>query len=216
MYKRGAEYNNYIVNCVSDNDFCALKVFDYKIPDNIYNSLLNIGMNDENSKRVEIYNWKSGKTVATNKINQLDRNIIDWYIDFSKVISNIIGQDVKHTSLLFPTSCALLVYDKPGDFINWHFDQNHFKGRFFTVLLPITVEETDTKYTYIDPLGVRQHISQNDGNIVFEGSKVFHAATKLGPNQKRIVLSLQYVTDDTIDSYNSFLMMLKDFAYIGI
>ena len=32
-----------------------------------------------------------------------------------------------------PTSCCILVYDREGDGIDWHYDVNYYFGRFFTV-----------------------------------------------------------------------------------
>lgn len=221
MYQRGARYQNYISHCgilpkeYSSNDkhdFCGISTFEYNIPKNIYNSLKNIA--DSNiSKRVNIYNWKAGKTVSTLELSKTDPDIIKWYIEFADFISKIIGEKVKNTDIRFPTSCALLIYDEKDDFINWHFDQNHFKGRFFTVLLPITKDKTCTEYIFKNSEEIEQSI--NHKNIIFEGEKVFHMASKLCDNQKRVVLSLQYVTDDNINIFNSLLMKIKDLAYIG-
>ena len=35
------------------------------------------------------------------------------------------------------SSCSVLFYEKPGDHIGWHYDHNFYKGRHFTVLIPI-------------------------------------------------------------------------------
>ena len=215
MYKRGAEYKNYISHCnLYSNEFCGIKTFDYKIPNKIRNSLIHIA-NLNVAKRVNIYNWKAGKTISTKQLLEFDSDIIEWYKLFAKYISNIINENVTITPLYMPTSCALLIYDEENDFINWHFDQNHFQGRFFTVLLPITLHSTCTKYMYKDKDANIQQIDQHEGNIIFEGSKVFHMASKLCKGEKRIILSLQYVTNDNIDLLNTFLLKIKDFAYIG-
>jgi len=224
MYKRGAYYQNHISHCgklpkritstSTSDSFCGISTFDYTLPCDIRNSLTNIS-NSDIAKRVNVYQWKAGKTVSTQQLLKYDSKIINWYIDFANEVSKIIGEPVKHTSLDLPTSCVLLIYDEKDDFINWHFDQNHFEGRFFTVLIPISEDITCTKYLFKDANEEIQTIDHNEGNIIFEGSKVFHMASKLCDNQKRVVLSLQYVTDDNISLYNSLLMKIKDMAYTG-
>ncbi len=181
-------------------------------------SLIKISENDYNSKRVNISGWKAGKTVETKTILKLDPSVIDWYCNFANDMSTLLNIEtpLQPTSFDMPTSCALLIYNDEGDFINWHFDQNHFNGRFFTVLIPITSELTNTEYLYRDANGDTKQINQQGGSIIFEGEKVFHMASKLGKNQRRVVLSLQYVTDDSINILNSFLMKIKDIAYTGL
>jgi hypothetical protein len=206
MYTRGAIYNSqHIVN---------LKKFIFKIPYNIKTKLINISNNNSHAKRVNIYNWKAGKTISTQKLSELDPEIIEWYKNFAHTMSNVVKLPLIHTGLELPTSCALLIYDEPGDFINWHYDVNYFDGKFFTVLIPISEAITDTKYYYIDENGVAQSIDQNEGGFIFEGQKVFHMASKLGTNQRRVVLSLQYATDNNINFFNRILMYIKDRTYI--
>ena len=167
----------------------------------------------DSAVRVNIPGWKAGRSLTTLQILEKSPTIIDWYLSFADNISLITGLTVKPTPLALPTSCALLVYDEEGDFINWHYDVNYFSGRFFTVIIPVTVDSTCTSFKYIDPQGIEQ--SLEGMNIVFEGEKVFHTATKLCKNQKRVVLSLQYVTDDASVGWKKMLMNIKDFAYTG-
>lgn len=215
MYQKGGVYHNHIAHCRNDTTFCGIKKFQYKIPENIKNSLLTIG-NSEIPKRVNIYNWKAGKTVSTRQLLDTDPKIIEWYKSFGNKISKIVNEQVMITPLNLPTSCALLIYDEENDFINWHNDINYFDGRFFTVLLPITRVNTCTKYLYRDHNSDIKEIHQNEGNIIFEGSKVFHMASKLCKNESRMVLSLQYTTNDNINFINKCLMSIKDLTYIGI
>lgn len=48
-----------------------------------------------------------------------------------------------------------------------------------------------------------------------EGDFLYHKASKLCKNQKRVLLSCQYVTDNTMNNINEMRLKLKDYAYIG-
>ena len=54
------------------------------------------------------------------------------------MVATIAGVDtLVPTPLHDQSSCSVLVYEKPGDHIGWHYDHNFYKGRHFTVLIPI-------------------------------------------------------------------------------
>lgn len=120
------------------------------------------------------------------------------------------------TDLSLPTSCALLIYENEGDWINWHYDYNFYDGRFFTVLIPITNHSTCTEFQFKTDKNEIKTIKLTDNNsICFEGNYLYHRASKLCKNERRIVLSCQYVTDNNIGFFNSLRMKIKDVAYIG-
>ena len=218
MYSTGGIYVNKIKECKKDigNSFCGLSTFAYTFPKEIKDQLLALADNTSIAKRVNIPNWKAGKTISTGVIQKHAPDVINWYNSFDKEVSKIVGESVSPTSLELPTSCSVLIYDEENDFINWHFDVNYFNGRFFTVLLPITKDETCTKFVYRDAYGNEKDVNIiDDLCVVFEGDNLFHKASKLCKNQKRAILSLQYSTKPTISVLNRMLMRLKDIAYIG-
>ena len=120
------------------------------------------------------------------------------------------------TDLSLLTSCALLIYENEGDWINWHYDYNFYDGRFFTVLIPITNHSTCTEFQFKTDKNEIKTIKLTDNNsICFEGNYLYHRASKLCKNERRIVLSCQYVTDNNIGFFNNLRMKIKDVAYIG-
>lgn len=217
MYNSGGVYKNKIKHCHSKlQEFCGIKEFSYTPPIHIKTDLEKCINDTSIQKRVNIPMWKSGKTIPTSALVEHYPNIILWYKDFAKTISVLVNDNVDITPLNFETSCCILIYDQKDDFINWHFDVNYFNGRFFTVLIPITIDKTCTKYIY------KNHNEENkeidlvkDKCIVFEGEKVFHMASKLCEGEKRAVLSLQYSTNSDINVLNKLFMRFKDVAYIG-
>jgi hypothetical protein len=139
--------------------------------------------------------------------------VVDYYLHLKTRISELVGEPVHPTSLDLPTSCALITYDQAGDGIQWHYDVNYFNGRFFTVLIPVTLNDTCTQFQYRDSAG--GVVALNNKAEVFEGDLVYHRATQLCEGQYRVILSLQYSTDPGVSVANKALMWLKDRAFVG-
>lgn len=160
---------------------------------------------------------KRGITISTKHVEAHCPSVIDFYqTTLRDIISKELGVDVQPTDLSLPTTCAVLIYDQEGDWINWHYDYNYYDGRFFTVLIPITNEPTCTQFQYrTDDNKIKSVDLLNGKSICFEGNYLYHRASKLCKNQRRVVLSCQFVTDNRMSTVNSLRLRLKDFAYIG-
>jgi hypothetical protein len=166
-------------------------------------------------KRVVIPGWKAGTTIPT---SLMPKRVLTWYQgELCRQASKIVGATLYPTPASLPTTCSLLTYDQPDDFINWHYDVNYFNGRFFTMIIMLRHSPTcDTSFVYKDADDETVYVNLEPGEaVLFEGSEVYHAATKLGgAGQYRHVLSMQYSTDPTISWYNRLLMAVKDRAYV--
>ena len=202
------------------DEFCGIQEINLTIPEKLKQEILAKAGDPDSGKRVVLPKWKSGRTITTSEVIQSMPEVWEWYKSLTTPISSIIGKKVTVTQNFLPTSCAVLIYENDGDFINWHYDVNYFNGESFTLLVPITFTDLCTKYVYIDAHQEEKSLKNTEGkSILFEGEKVFHAATKFcrdSGNEKRIVLSMQFTSDSTISWYNRALMRLKDIAYIGI
>ena len=211
-YKRISECKNIPVD-----KFCGLQIIDLSVPADVNREILS-SVNSGLGKRIVIPGWKAGRTISTESVTNNIPSLVNWYLSLESKISDIIGERVYVTSKDLPTTCAVLVYEDDGDFINWHYDVNYFNGRFFTLLIPCTITNTCTEYTYYDKDNIKRGIKEEKGkSILFEGDKVFHMATKFcNRGQKRVMISVQFSTDPEIPWYNKILMRIKDSAYIGV
>ena len=184
--------------------------------------------NKDIQKRVEITTYpetifncalpnKKGITISTNNIIKYAPQLINYYQnELCKKVSQEINLKLYPTDLKFPTSCALLIYENGGDWINWHYDYNYYNGRFFTVLIPITNNITCTEFQFKDSNNDVKSINLiNNNSVCFEGNYLYHRASKLCNNQKRVILSCQFVTDNNMSLINKIRIKMKDFAYIG-
>ncbi len=122
-----------------------------------------------------------------------------------------------------PHSCALYYYTQPGDHIGFHFDTSYYKGKRYTVLIGLVERSEHCRLV----ARVRKHgeteeiretrIPMDPGTVVlFNGDKLWHAVTPLGKGEERVVLTLQYVTNQEMGPFKKLFSNLKDaFAYFG-
>src|SRR5262249_48934131 len=91
------------------------------------------------TERSYVPTHKKGGTIAYETLCEAAPIVVALYLSpsFHALISGIVGVKVMPTPLHDQSSCSLLVYERPGDHIGWHFDHNFYRDRHFTVLLPI-------------------------------------------------------------------------------
>ena len=122
-----------------------------------------------------------------------------------------------------PHACALYYYTEPGDHIGFHYDTSFYRGKRYTVLLGLVERsscrlvcemykddpsrETETRSVHTVP-----------GTLVmFNGDKLWHAVTPSAAGEDRVVLSMEYVTDQRMSPINRIVSNVKDaVAYFGI
>jgi len=213
---------------ICNDDFCLYKEFSVYLQDITKNEINDLIINKKIQKRVNISSFtetifdcalpnKKGVTISTNNIVKYAPNIIYFYQnDLCKLVSRQLKLKLFPTDLNLPTSCALLIYENEGDWINWHYDYNYYDGRFFTVLIPITNNLTCTEFQFKNDNNEIKSINlTNNNSICFEGNYLYHRASKLCKNEKRVILSCQYVTNNNMHFLNKMRLKLKDFAYTG-
>jgi len=213
---------------ICTENFCLYKEFQVFLNNIIKNEIKLLIKNKEIQKRVNIQTYpetilncalpnKRGITISTQHIQKYAPNLIYYY---QNKLCNIVSSQLKlklfPTNLNLPTSCSLLIYENEGDWINWHYDYNYYNGRFFTLLIPIINNSTCTEFQFMNNKNEIKSVKLNNNNSVcFEGNYLYHRASKLCKNEKRIILSCQYVTDNTMSSLNKIRLKIKDYAYVG-
>ena len=210
------------------DDFCLSKQFKVTLPNTIQHEIKDVLANKKIQKRVDIQTSpetlfhcalpnKKGITVATHSLTQHAPSLIHFYEnELCRYVSEQVNLTLCSTDLNLPTSCVLLIYDREGDWINWHYDHNYYDGRFFTVLIPISQDVTCTEFQFKNDINEIKSVELVNGNsICFEGNYLYHRASKLCKNQKRVILSCQYVTTNQMNDINRMRLKLKDSAYTG-
>jgi hypothetical protein len=205
--------NKDINNEQYQSKFNHIKKIKLSLPDDYKEKLLDISIS--NGIRIEIPK-KRQKCISLKYLQELFPPIVDWYKSLPKKISKIIGTSVKITPLTEPNSLCLVVYEKEGDFIDWHFDTNHYNGRYFTLLIPVSSLPTCGNYQYRNSNEVTQTvILDKDESLLFEGDKVYHKAKKLCANQRRVVLSCTFTTSQKIPTIEYIFQTIKNIGIFG-
>lgn len=145
----------------------------------------------------------------------------------SPALRRFLSQIVKEELLLCPDddphSCALYYYTQPGDHIGYHHDRSYYKGKRYTVLMGlIERSERCRLVAHLRTPGTTGEISEQSipldpgSLVIFNGDTLWHAVTPLGPREERIILTMQYVTDQEMGPFHRAISNLKDaFAYFG-
>jgi len=167
---------------------------------------------------------KQGGTVAYETLRANAPSVVALYQSAAlrNVVGRIVGLGVETTPLTDKSSCSVLYYVKPGDHIGWHYDHNFYKGRHFTVLLPLANqgqgEDGLSSARLLVRRGDKEQVVPTPPNtlVVFEGAKVMHRVTTLAEGERRIVLSMTYCTDPRNSRLQEAARRVKDTAYFGL
>lgn len=167
---------------------------------------------------------KKGGTVAYETLIASAPGIVALYHSkaFQAFISRLIGAAVQPTPINDQSSLSVLVYDKPGDHIGWHYDHNFYRGRHFTVLLMLQnaghAAGGLSHGATIARIGGGETAVRAAPNTltVFEGARVRHKATPIEAGERRLVLSMTYCTDPRARWWQGVSRRIKDTAYFGV
>ncbi len=142
--------------------------------------------------------------------------------DLRRFLSSSIKVELLPTPIRDQNSLSLLIYDRPGDHIGFHYDYNFYRGRHFTVILCLV-----NTGTAADGLSHASFVVNQDGTereiraapntlIMFEGSKVYHRVTPIKENERRVVMSMTFCTEPRSRWSQAVSRRVKDTAFFGL
>lgn len=174
-------------------------------------------------ERSYIPTHKKGGTVAYETLFETAPSIVALYQsrEMCDLISRIVGLEVRPTPIYDQSSLSVLFYEKPGDHIGWHYDHNFYRGRHFTVLLPIINQGTAggglSHATLKAKIGATEIDVATPPNtlIVFEGARVNHKVTPIVEGERRLVISMTYCSDNRANVVQGAVRRIKDVAFFG-
>jgi hypothetical protein len=210
---RTVVYKNYLKDCSPDTKFCYIQKIKLDLPNELYEPLMTLSRYE--GSRIDIPK-KRQKAIQCKVLEVKLPTILEWYKSLPPIVSEIVGDELQCTPVSEPNSLCLVVYEKEGDYIDWHFDTNHYKGRYFTLLVPVSMEPTCGNYQYKDANETVQEVMLERGDaILFEGDKVFHRGKELCKNQTRVILSCTFCTTTEMAPVEAGFHTLKNFAFFG-
>jgi len=167
---------------------------------------------------------KQGGTVAYETLIGAAPAIVACYhaAGLQDAVARLVGTAIVPTPINDQSSLSVLVYNKPGDHIGWHYDHNFYRGRHFTVLLAIhNVGQAAHGLSHAVlkarlPGGEIEIATAANTLVVFEGARVRHSVTPIHAGERRIVLSMTYCTDPRSTWWQGWSRRLKDTAFFGL
>lgn len=121
-----------------------------------------------------------------------------------------------------PHTYALYYYTEEGDHIGYHYDTSYYNDSRYTLLFGLVNDSSCQLECQLfkdnAERETQQHnISLSPGTMVFfNGDKLWHRVTPLGKNEKRIVLTMEFLTSREMSKVGRFVSNMKDsIAYFG-
>jgi hypothetical protein len=167
---------------------------------------------------------KQGGTVAYETLITAAPAIVACYHSrgLQDILSRLVGVPLRPTPIHDQSSLSVLVYNKPGDHIGWHYDHNFYRGRHFTVLLAIRNEGRaahGSSHAVLKARLPQREIAISTASntlVIFEGARVRHMVTPIREGERRLMLSMTYCTDPRSYWWQGWSRRLKDTAYFGL
>ena len=137
-------------------------------------------------------------------------------------LESLCGRPLMHCPPDDPHAYALYYYTEAGDHIGFHYDTSYYKGARYTVLLGL-VDESSCRLEY-ELFRADQQRATVSGAIgiapgtlvVFNGDKVWHRVTPSAHGERRVVLTLEFLTSLGMHPLRRFVSNMKDaIAYFG-
>ena len=199
--------------CDTHARFCNVKKIYIDVPQYVYTDVMDA---IKYKKRKNTFGKKSS-TVNQSIIIDKYPNIIHFFNSeaLKTKLASELHLDIQPTSIDDPLSCMIIIYDKKGDKIDWHYDNNIYKGRLFTVLVCIHHgNNTCAQFEYKDNNEKIHTISLRKFEaVILEGENVFHRITKACDDETRIVLSMTFTTNKETTMLNNIYKNVKQFYF---
>lgn len=175
--------------------------------------------------RVKIGSFKKSGSVGSDRIQTTAPHLFALYHSpwMKRFVEQVVGEPLQVCPSSDLHSVALYYYTEPGDHIGVHYDKSFYRGRRYTILLGLIQDSVESKLVCYpgstklnrkkNPLDVYTHPGSL---VIFDGDALWHEVTPLGENEKRVILTMEYVTDSRMSWGNQLLSNFKDrLLYFG-
>jgi hypothetical protein len=167
---------------------------------------------------------KQGGSVSRHALDELAPRIAEIYRapELLAWLSELAGEPLQISPPDDAHAYALYFYTQPGDHIGWHYDTSYYAGRRYTVLLGL-IDHSSCRLDYElhtrtpggAPVAGSLQIAPG-GLVFFDGDALRHRITPLAAGERRVSLTLEYLTDARMHPFWRLISNMKDaFAYFG-
>lgn len=193
-------------NTISEDMVYIKNVFSPEIFQNMNNITDTLLTHDQGDSRNF---FRKNMTIPAKELRKTKINDIYNNDQFIKLINESINRKITPVDCHDKSSMNLLIYNKPGDYIYWHNDPNHYFGKRFTVLIMLR-NTSDVQLVY--KMNQEEYNLQMEENsiLIFDGSKILHKTTELKENNVRNLLSFTYCDSCNTNNYLLFISTVKE------
>lgn len=175
--------------------------------------------------RVNVPKFKKSGSVSSSILKKHAPNLYDLYHSeaMKQFVETVVGEQVMLCPDDDPHAVALYHYTEPGDRIGVHYDKSFYRGKRYTILLGLIQDSVHSKlvcYPGANKMNRRKNpkeIYTYPGTLViFNGDVLWHEVTPLGENERRVILTMEFVTDNRMTPMKRFISHTKDrYLYFG-
>lgn len=175
--------------------------------------------------RVNVPGFKKSGSISYSLIEQHAPSLFGIYRspEFLQFIARLVGEKLFLCPESDPHAAALYYYTEAGDRIKNHYDKSFYKGKRFTVLLGMVQDSTHSKLICY-PGASKKNMKKNPTEVlthpgtlvVFNGDVLWHEVSALAENERRVILTMEFLTDTRISAVSKIVSDFKDrFLYFG-
>lgn len=175
--------------------------------------------------RVNVPGFKKSGSVSQYSIKKHAPMLYQLYQSqaLKEFVEKIIGEKIVNCPDHDAHAVALYYYTEPGDRIGVHYDKSFYRGKRFTLLLGMVQDSQHSQlicYPGATKFNRRKNplrIYTHPGTFVlFNGDSLWHEVSALGDNERRAILTMEFLTDPRISKINQWISGFKDrLLYFG-
>jgi 2OG-Fe(II) oxygenase superfamily len=175
------------------------------------------------ANRSYVPGFKRGKSIARG-ILEADGQVFDALYrspDLREFLQTLVGEGLEICPDWDAHGVAIYFYTREGDHIGWHYDTSLYRGKRFTLLLGLVDDSScrlECELNRRSAGKVEAHsVALRPGRVVFfNGDTIYHRVTPLQEGERRICLTMEFVTDPRMSWPSRIVSGIKDrFAYFG-
>jgi hypothetical protein len=179
----------------------------------------------ERVKRRAVWGYKAAGSLSSHALERGAPTAIALYRSSALIafLSDLAEEPLQPCPISDPHAAAVYWYERPGDRVGFHYDVSHYEGARYTALIGLEDRSSSRLQCRLRARDRRSRahtieVQTAPGKLVFfNGDKLLHAVSPIAPGERRIVLSLQYVTDARMRPWRRVISTLKDsVAYFGL
>ncbi len=169
---------------------------------------------------------RKGSSFSHHQMLKTPLKYINAVFDNVEVLAEIkkrTGLGLQYVPKTDPNRLGVLIYQKPQDGIDWHYDGNYYYGNRWVGIFTVknrklkTGQPSSARFNYI--LGGQEYSlnSQENSLLLFRGDQIKHKVTPLAKGEIRIVVSMLFcdICEKKVNPLNHLYQHMVNLSFYG-